>query len=160
MERFQDLNHSSFDGWVVHVDDTALLRDHGLRVTSPRLAVLDALRRTPHADADTVLRLVRAGVPSVSVQAVYDVLGALTTAGLLRRIEPAGHPARYERRVGDNHHHVVCRGCGAVDDVDCVTGHAPCLIPSSTSGFAVETAEVTFWGLCPTCAAAAAAADD
>ncbi|WP_273651409.1 Fur family transcriptional regulator [Cellulomonas fimi] len=142
------------------MDDTALLRDHGLRVTSPRLAVLDALRRSPHADADTVLRLVRAGVPSVSVQAVYDVLGALTTAGIVRRIEPAGHPARYERRVGDNHHHVVCRSCGAVDDVDCVTGHAPCLIPSSTSGFAVETAEVTFWGLCPTCAAAAATADD
>ena len=142
------------------MDDTALLRDHGLRVTGPRLAVLDALRSTPHADADTVLRLVRAGVPSVSVQAVYDVLGALTTAGLLRRIEPAGHPARYERRVGDNHHHVVCRGCGAVDDVDCVVGHAPCLIPSSTSGFAVETAEVTFWGLCPTCAAAATATDD
>lgn len=142
------------------MDDTALLRDHGLRVTSPRLAVLDALRRTPHADADTVLRLVRAGVPSVSVQAVYDVLGALTTAGLLRRIEPAGHPARYERRVGDNHHHVVCRGCGAVDDVDCTVGHAPCLIPSSTSGFAVETAEVTFWGLCPTCAAASTATAD
>lgn len=142
------------------MDDTALLRDHGLRVTSPRLAVLDALRRSPHADADTVLRLVRAGVPSVSVQAVYDVLGALTTAGIVRRIEPAGHSARYERRVGDNHHHVVCRSCGAVDDVDCVTGHAPCLIPSSTSGFAVETAEVTFWGLCPTCAAAAATADD
>ncbi|MDC7123670.1 transcriptional repressor [Cellulomonas fimi] len=142
------------------MDDTALLRDHGLRVTSPRLAVLDALRRSPHADADTVLRLVRAGVPSVSVQAVYDVLGALTTAGLVRRIEPAGHPARYERRVGDNHHHVVCRSCGAVDDVDCTAGHAPCLVPSSTSGFAVETAEVTFWGLCPTCAAAATAADD
>lgn len=142
------------------MDDTDLLRSHGLRVTSPRLAVLDALRRTPHADADTVLRTVRAGVPSVSVQAVYDVLGALTGAGLLRRIEPAGHPARYERRVGDNHHHVVCRGCGSVDDVDCVVGHSPCLTPSSTSGFAVETAEVTFWGLCPACTAAATPTDD
>jgi Fur family ferric uptake transcriptional regulator len=137
------------------VDDTALLRSHGLRVTSPRVAVLDALHRTPHADADTVLRLVRERVPSVSVQAVYDVLGALTAAGLLRRIEPAGHAARYERRVGDNHHHVVCRGCGAIDDVDCVVGHSPCLTPSSTSGFAVDTAEVTFWGLCPACAATA-----
>ncbi|WP_041553382.1 Fur family transcriptional regulator [Cellulomonas fimi] len=137
-------------------DDTTLLRSHGLRVTSPRVAVLDVLRRHPHADADTVLRLVRGQVPSVSVQGVYDVLGALTGAGLLRRIEPAGHPARYERRVGDNHHHIVCRGCGALDDVDCAVGHSPCLVPSSTSGFTVDTAEVTFWGLCPACAAAAA----
>ncbi|WP_309135499.1 Fur family transcriptional regulator [Cellulomonas sp.] len=131
--------------------DTDLLRERGLRVTAPRLAVLDALSGRGHLDADEVLGHVRATLPSVSVQAVYDVLHALTGAGLLRRIEPAGHPARYERRVGDNHHHVVCRGCGAVDDVDCVVGHAPCLVPSSTSGFAVESAEVTFWGLCPTC---------
>lgn len=131
--------------------DTDLLRQHGLRVTAPRLAVLDALEGDAHLDADEVLQRVRVGLPTVSVQAVYDVLHALSDAGLLRRIEPAGHPARYERRVGDNHHHVVCRGCGAVDDVDCAVGHAPCLVPSSTSGFAVEAAEVTFWGLCPTC---------
>ncbi|MBO0900589.1 transcriptional repressor [Cellulomonas sp. zg-ZUI222] len=136
------------------VTDTDLLREHGLRVTAPRLAVLDALAGRAHLDADAVLQEVRATLPSVSVQAVYDVLHALADAGLLRRIEPAGHPARYERRTGDNHHHVVCRGCGALDDVDCTVGHAPCLIPSSTSGFAVESAEVTFWGLCPTCRSA------
>lgn len=134
--------------------DTDLLRRHGLRVTGPRVAVLGALEGHAHLDADEVLQRVRAVLPSVSVQAVYDVLHALADAGLLRRIEPAGHPARYERRTGDNHHHVVCRGCGAVDDVDCAVGHAPCLTPSSTSGFAVESAEVTFWGLCPACRAA------
>ncbi len=134
--------------------DTDLLRQHGLRVTAPRLAVLDTLAGHAHLDADEVLQRVRAALPTVSVQAVYDVLHALTGAGMLRRIEPAGHPARYERRTGDNHHHVVCRGCGAVDDVDCAVGHAPCLTPSSTSGFMVETAEVTFWGLCPTCRSA------
>ena len=135
------------------VTDTDLLREHGLRVTAPRLAVLDALGGRAHLDADAVLREVRTTLPNVSVQAVYDVLHALADAGLLRRIEPAGHPARYERRTGDNHHHVVCRGCGALDDVDCAVGHAPCLTPSSTSGFAVESAEVTFWGLCPACRA-------
>lgn len=131
--------------------DTDLLRVHGLRVTAPRLAVLDVLEGHAHLDADEVLQQVRATLPTVSVQTVYDVLHALAGAGLLRRIEPAGHPARYERRTGDNHHHVVCRGCGAVDDVDCAVGHAPCLTPSSTAGFTVETAEVTYWGLCPTC---------
>jgi len=136
------------------VTDTETLRTLGLRVTAPRLAVLDAVAHYPHADADTLLRDVRTTLPRVSVQAVYDVLRALTEAGLLRRIEPAGHPARYERRVGDNHHHVTCRLCGAIEDVDCAVGHAPCLVPSSTSGFAIEAAEVTFWGLCPGCSAA------
>ncbi len=131
--------------------DSDTLRSAGLRVTGPRLAVLDAVGRLPHATADTVLREVRATVPTVSVQAVYDVLHALTGKGILRRIEPAGHPARYERRVADNHHHVVCRSCGAVDDIDCAVGPSPCLTPSSTHGFAVETAEVTYWGLCPAC---------
>lgn len=125
-----------------------------MRVTAPRLAVLGTLDGDAHLDADQVRQRVRSTLPTVSVQAVYDVLHALVGAGLLRRIEPAGHPARYERRTGDNHHHVVCRGCGAVADVDCTVGHAPCLTPSTTSGFAVETAEVTFWGLCPACAAA------
>jgi len=132
-------------------DPAELLRARGLRVTAPRLAVLEAVAELPHADADAVLRHARAALPTVSVQAVYDVLRALTDVGIVRRIEPAGHPARYERRVGDNHHHVVCRSCGAVDDVDCVVGEAPCLVPSSTSGFTVEAAEVTFWGLCPGC---------
>ena len=134
--------------------DTDLLRQHGLRVTAPRLAVLDVLEAHAHLDADEVLQRVRTTLPTVSVQAVYDVLHALADAGMLRRIEPAGHPARYERRTGDNHHHVVCRTCGTVDDVDCVVGHAPCLAPSSTSGFTVDTAEVTFWGLCPACRSA------
>lgn len=133
------------------MDDVETLREHHLRVTGPRRAVLAVLADQPHATADTVLTHVRRTLPDVSVQTVYDVLHALTDAGLLRRIEPAGHPARYERRTGDNHHHVVCRSCGALDDVDCSVGHAPCLTPSSTSGFAVETAEVTYWGLCPAC---------
>lgn len=134
-------------------DPAELLRRHGLRVTAPRLAVLDAVASSPHADAEAVLHAARRTLPTVSVQAVYDVLHALTDAGIVRRIEPAGHPARYERRVGDNHHHVVCRSCGAVDDVDCAVGEAPCLTPSSTSGFLVESAEVTYWGLCPSCRA-------
>ncbi len=133
--------------------DADLLREHGLRVTGPRLAVLDAVGLHSHADTDTLLRETRRALPTVSVQAVYDVLHALTEAGILRRIEPAGHPARYERRIGDNHHHVVCRTCGAVADVDCAVGEAPCLTPSSSAGFEIETAEVTYWGLCPSCRA-------
>ncbi|MDO9397871.1 MAG: Fur family transcriptional regulator [Herbiconiux sp.] len=127
------------------------IRNSGLRVTGQRLAVLRALETMPHADADAVHRRVRGEFESFSLQATYVVLNALTDAGLLRRIEPAGSPARYERRTGDNHHHVVCTGCGAVEDVDCVHGAAPCLAPSSTGGFAITTAEVTFWGLCPAC---------
>jgi len=131
--------------------NTAALRGRGLRVTGPRLAVLAAVEHLPHADTLAVLTEVRRSVPAVSVQAVYDVLRALTDAGLVRRIEPAGHPARYERRVGDNHHHVVCRGCGALADVDCATGAAPCLEPLAAHGFTIDTAEVTYWGLCPAC---------
>jgi Fe2+ or Zn2+ uptake regulation protein len=132
-------------------DVPALLREAGLRVTTPRVAVYDAVRLHPHADAETVTAAVRAAVGSVSTQAVYDVLHALTARGLLRRIEPAGSPARYETRVGDNHHHVVCRSCGATADVDCAVGAAPCLEASSTSGFVLDEAEVVFWGLCPQC---------
>lgn len=135
--------------------DVRALRDAGLRVTAPRLAVLAAVSEHPHADADTVLTLARQQLGSVSVQAVYDVLHALTGAGLLNQIEPAGHPTRFERRVGDNHHHVVCRTCGAVADVDCAAGHAPCLIPANDHGFSIETAEVLYWGTCPGCRAAA-----
>ena len=137
------------------MDDSRLLRDAGLRVTAPRLAVLDVVGRLPHATAESVLAKVREEIPSLSVQGAYDVLNALSSAGLLRRIEPAGHPARFERRTGDNHHHVVCRECGALDDVDCAVGHAPCLTPSATNGFAVDVAEVTYWGKCPECRALA-----
>jgi len=133
------------------MDLEARIRDAGLRVTGQRLAVLRALGEEPHSDADSVHRLVRREFDGFSLQATYVVLGALTEAGLIRRIEPAGSPARYERRIGDNHHHVVCTSCGAVADVDCVHGAAPCLAPSSTAGFAISTAEVTFWGLCPEC---------
>lgn len=128
-----------------------LLLTAGLRITAARLAVLQAIPAQAHLDADEVTRAVRASLGTVSVQAIYDVLRALTGAGLLRRIEPAGKPALYEIRVADNHHHLVCRSCGAVVDVDCVIGNAPCLSPSDDAGFAVDEAEVTFWGLCPTC---------
>jgi Fur family ferric uptake transcriptional regulator len=128
-----------------------LLRAHGLRVTRPRLAVLDVLGRGGHLEVDEIAVRVRQRLDTVSTQAVYDVLGALARVGLARRIEPAGSPALYERRAGDNHHHVVCRGCGAVADVDCAVGSSPCLDPSATHGFVVDEAEVTFWGLCPPC---------
>lgn len=129
----------------------AELQGAGLRVTSPRIAVLSALTANPHADADTVFQRVRQDLPTTSVQAVYGVLGSLTDAGLLRRIEPAGSSSLYERRTHDNHHHLICTSCRAVHDVDCATGEAPCLTPAKSQGFAVDEAEVTFWGLCPTC---------
>ena len=134
-------------------DDRAALREASLRVTRPRLAVLAALRARPHADTDEVIRQVRATLGSVSHQAVYDVLRALTDAGLLRRIQTAGTTARYESRVGDNHHHVICRSCGAIADVDCAVGHAPCLTASDDHGFRVDEAEVVYWGTCPDCTA-------
>jgi len=127
------------------------LRAAGLKVTAPRLAVLAALTEQPHADADAVFQRVSRELPTTSVQAVYGVLAALTDAGLLRRIEPAGSSALYERRVGDNHHHLICTSCRVVLDVDCAVGAAPCLEPSQAHGFSVDQAEVTFWGLCPAC---------
>lgn len=127
------------------------LRRAALRVTRPRLAVLAAVREHPHADTDSIIRVVREDLGEVSHQAVYDVLRALTAAGLVRRIEPAGSVARYEARVGDNHHHVVCRTCGVVADVDCAVGETPCLTASEDQGFAIDEAEVTYWGLCPDC---------
>ncbi|HLV58351.1 MAG TPA: Fur family transcriptional regulator [Natronosporangium sp.] len=129
------------------------LRAAGLRVTRPRLAVLEVLSRGGHLEAEQIATEVRERLHPVSTQAVYDVLAALTRVGMLRRIEPAGSPARYEVRVGDNHHHVVCRGCGAIADVNCVVGDRPCLTPDDTSGYEVDEAEVTFWGLCPDCQA-------
>ena len=128
-----------------------LLRATGLRVTRPRVAVLDVLAQGGHLEVEEITRQVRERLDSVSIQAVYDVLGALSRAGLARRIEPAGSPARFEARVGDNHHHLVCRGCGTIADVDCVVGEPPCLSPDAEHGFAVHEAEVTFWGLCPAC---------
>ena len=128
-----------------------LLRDASLRVTRPRLAVLDAVHQHPHADTDSLIRASRRALPEVSHQAVYDVLRALTEAGVVRRIQPAGSVARYEARTGDNHHHVVCRSCGNVADIDCATGRAPCLSPSDDHGYAIDEAEVVYWGLCPTC---------
>ncbi|MGY1682779.1 Fur family transcriptional regulator [Geodermatophilus sp. SYSU D01176] len=129
------------------------LRAAGLRVTRPRLAVLDAVHAHPHVDTETLIGAARARVGAVSHQAVYDVLRALTDSGLVRRIQPEGSVARYEARVGDNHHHLVCRSCGAIADVDCATGVAPCLTPSDDGGFVIDEAEVIYWGRCPTCAA-------
>jgi Fur family transcriptional regulator, stress-responsive regulator len=128
-----------------------LLRATGLRVTRPRVAVLDVLTQGGHLEVEEISRQVRERLDSVSTQAVYDVLGALSRAGLARRIEPAGSPARFEARVGDNHHHIVCRSCGTIEDVDCAVGERPCLEPGSGHGFEVDEAEVTFWGLCPAC---------
>ncbi len=124
-----------------------------MRVTRPRLAVLDVLGSGGHLEVDEISRRVRQRLDSVSTQAVYDVLGALCRAGLARRIEPAGGAARFEARAGDNHHHVVCRSCGQIADVDCTVGHAPCLDPNTDHGFEVDEAEVTFYGLCPACQA-------
>lgn len=139
-------------------DASALLRDAGLRVTQPRLAVISALAEHPHASADDVFATIIHDLPGTSVQAVYHVLSDLTERSIARRIEPAGSPARYELRVGDNHHHIVCTHCGAIADVDCVVGHAPCLTPDSTHGFTLNEAEVMFWGTCGACASTASAA--
>ncbi|OBI55569.1 transcriptional repressor [Mycobacterium sp. E787] len=129
-----------------------------LRVTRPRLAVLEVVHANPHADTDTIFTAVRDDLPDVSRQAVYDVLSALTAAGLVRRIQPLGMVARYEARVGDNHHHVVCRSCGVIADVDCAVGEAPCLTPSDDNhaleGFVLDEAEVIYWGMCPACSTA------
>jgi Fe2+ or Zn2+ uptake regulation protein len=127
------------------------LRAAGLRITAPRVAVLEWLADHPHTTAEQVATGVRERLGSVSTQAVYDVLGAFVNADLVRRIEPTGHPAGFETRTGDNHHHLVCRVCGRTEDVDCVRGAAPCLEPSAAAGFVVEEAEVVFWGRCPDC---------
>jgi Fur family transcriptional regulator, stress-responsive regulator len=132
-------------------DDATRLRDAGLRVTAPRLAVLAAVREGSHATVEDIAARARARVGSVSIQAVYDILRALAQVGLARRIEPAGSPARFEARVGDNHHHLVCRICGAVADVACATGKAPCLIPENASGYLIDEADITYWGTCPAC---------
>jgi Fur family transcriptional regulator, stress-responsive regulator len=135
-------------------DPAELLRQGGYRVTGQRLAVLRAVSARPHVTADAVADSVRTEMGAISVQAVYDALGVLADVGLVRRIQPAGSPARFEARVSDNHHHVICRSCGRTDDVDCAVGFAPCLTPSDDHGFSIDEAEVIYWGLCPDCSTA------
>ena len=132
-------------------DFERMLRESALRVTRPRLAVLAAVHEHPHADTDSIINVVRTGLNEVSHQAVYDVLKALTDKGLLRRIQPPGSVARYEARVGDNHHHVVCRSCGVITDIECVIGDPPCVSPADAGGFVIDEAEVIYWGLCSNC---------
>lgn len=136
---------------ITPVDPAAMLRGAGLRVTTTRIAVIEALASLPHSGVDALVARVELNLPTTSRQAVHNVLGDLAGKGLVRRIEPAGHPGLYELRVGDNHHHIVCQRCGAIADVDCVTGHAPCLTPNDTAGFDLTQAEVTFWGVCADC---------
>ncbi len=133
------------------VESREALRDADLRVTRQRVAVLDAVRHQPHADTESVLDAVRRVLPAVSHQAVYDALATMTRAGLVRRIQPMGSLARYEARADDNHHHVVCRSCGTLADVDCATGATPCLTASTDHGFVIDEAEVVYWGTCPAC---------
>ena len=139
-------------------DPAQLLRCHGLQVTAQRLAVLRAVHGRPHCTAENVAEDVRAEIGSISRQAVYDALGLLAEKRLIRRIQPAGSPALFDPRVGDNHHHVICRRCGAVGDVDCAVGEAPCLTASADSGYEIDEAEVLYWGTCPDCLAEASAA--
>ncbi len=138
------------------MDSEQLLRRHGLRVTAQRLAVMRAVSAQPHVNAEAVAEAVRVELGAISVQGVYDALGALTEKGLLRRIQPAGSPARYEDRVADNHHHLICRSCGRMVDVDCAVGEAPCLTAGEDLGYEIDEAEVVYWGRCPDCLAAAA----
>jgi Fur family ferric uptake transcriptional regulator len=135
-----------------------MLRSHGIHVTAQRLAVLRATAACPHSTADAIHDTARAEIGAISRQSVYDTLNSFTELGLVRRIQPIGSPALYETRVGDNHHHVICRECGHVTDVDCAVGHTPCLTASNSHGFAIDEADVTYWGICPTCHTSARAA--
>ena len=137
------------------IDHAAVLRRHGLQVTAQRLAVLRAVSDRPHSTAAALNTAVRAEIGAISLQAVYDTLGTLADRGIVRRIEPAGSPSRFEDRVGDNHHHLICRNCGRMVDVDCVVGDSPCLTASDASGYEIDEAEVVLWGRCPECVAAA-----
>jgi Fur family ferric uptake transcriptional regulator len=132
-------------------DPAAILRSHGLQVTAQRLAVLRAVAKQPHVTADGVVEVARAEIGAISRQSVYDALGMLAEKGLVRRIQPIGSPALYEDRVGDNHHHLICRGCGVVVDVDCAVGTTPCLTAADNAGFRIDEAEVVYWGHCPAC---------
>jgi len=139
-------------------DRSAQLRQNGLQVTAQRLAILRAVSGRPHGTADAIAEVVRADIGAISRQAVYDTLGMLVDKGLIRRIQPAGSPARYEDRVGDNHHHLICRTCGKTVDVDCAVGETPCLTAAEDSGFKIDEAEVIYWGICPDCLQEATAA--
>jgi Fur family transcriptional regulator, stress-responsive regulator len=139
------------------VDPAELLRQHGIQVTAQRLAVLQAVSGQPHITADTVAEAVRAEIGAISLQSVYDALGVLVAEGLIRRIQPAGSPARFEDRVGDNHHHLICRTCGRMVDVDCAVGSVPCLTAADDKGYEIDEAEVVYWGRCPDCLAQARA---
>jgi Fe2+ or Zn2+ uptake regulation protein len=139
-------------------DPATTLRDHGVQVTAQRLAVLRAVSRQPHCRADDVADLVRTEIGAISRQAVYDALGVLAEKGIIRRIQPAGSPALYEDRIGDNHHHLICRTCGKAVDVDCAVGSAPCLTAADASGYEIDEAEVIYWGTCPNCLAASRSA--
>lgn len=130
-----------------------ILREHGLQVTAQRLAVLRAVSGSPHCTADNIAEVVRAEIGTISRQAVYDALGILAEKGIIRRIQPAGSPALFEDRVGDNHHHLICRICGKTADVDCAVGDTPCLTPADASGYQIDEAEVIYWGRCPECLA-------
>lgn len=132
-------------------DKAAFLRGHGVQVTAQRLAVLGAVEERPHSTADDIDRLARAEIGAISRQAVYDALDALTSKGILRRIQPAGSPARYETRIDDNHHHLICRTCNRMVDVDCAVGYTPCLEASDAAGYEIDEAEVIYWGRCPDC---------
>ena len=136
------------------VDNDAMLRRHGLQVTAQRLAVMRAVSGQPHTTADDIYWVVRGEIGAISRQAVYNALATLTDKGVLRRIQPAGSPARYEDRVGDNHHHLICRSCGRMVDVDCAVGDTPCLTAADDLGFEIDEAEVLYWGRCPECVAA------
>jgi Fe2+ or Zn2+ uptake regulation protein len=149
LDRFQTIGQTPIVPTAADLERT--LRAVGLRVTRPRAAVLSAVHDHPHADTDAIIGVVRRDYGDVSHQAVYDVLRALTESGLVRRLQPNGSVARYEARVGDNHHHVVCRSCGAIADVDCAIGAAPCLTAADDAGFAIDEAEVIYWGRCPRC---------
>lgn len=133
-------------------DWSARLREHGIHVTAQRLAVLRAVSAHPHVTADGVAEAVRAEIGSISTQGVYDALAVMVASGLIRRIQPAGSPARFEDRVGDNHHHLICRTCGRMVDVDCARGQAPCLSVVDNNGYRIDEAEITYWGVCPDCA--------
>jgi Fe2+ or Zn2+ uptake regulation protein len=142
------------------VDQAALLRRHHVQVTAQRLAVLRAVAEHPHSTAADIGTAVRAAIGAISLQAVYDALGTLTDKGIIRRIQPAGSPARYEDRVGDNHHHLICRICGRMVDTDCTLGYAPCLTAPDDSGYEIDEAEVIYWGRCPGCVASPSAGSD
>lgn len=149
-----DIVHFLIQSLIV-IDPESALRQHGLSITAQRLAVLRALAKHPHSNADTLAEDVRAQIGAVSRQAVYNTLGTLADKGVIRRIQPAGSPALYENRVGDNHHHLICRTCGVTVDVDCAVGFRPCLVASDDAGFEIDEAEVIYWGRCPKCRAAA-----